>query len=120
MSVLLPHSVKAEIENPNTPTAVKCRAADLIYTMPVSLNPGELDVHAKVRALMRGNALSNQHDSDAFHVVEASKYGGYFVTLDKRILRKSAELRALLPGLWVVSPQELVGIYNAAGMVSSR
>jgi hypothetical protein len=112
VSVLLPHSVKAEIDHPSTPAIVKRRAADLIYAMEVSLTPAELEAHAKVRNIMRGNALSDQHDSDAFHLVEACKYGGYFVTLDKRILKKRDEVRAILPGFWPVRPHELVVIYN--------
>lgn len=112
VSMLLPYSVKAEIENPNTPAVVKRRAADFIYTMEVSLTSAEMKTHAAVRAIMRGNALSGQHNSDAFHLVEACKYGGYFVTLDKRILKKRGEVRAILPGFWAVRPQELVAIFN--------
>lgn len=112
MSVLLPYSVKAEIEHPKTPQSVKHRASCLIYTMPVTLTPNEESTHRLVRALMRGNATSGKHDADAFHLVEASKYGRFFVSLDNRVLKKKLEIQCLLPGLWIVTPIELIKLYH--------
>ncbi len=56
ISLMLPHSVKAEIDHPNTPADVKQRALPFIYTMPVSLTPGEVQRHRQVRDLVRGSA----------------------------------------------------------------
>ena len=111
--ILLPHSVKAEIDRPQTPARVKALASGLIYSIPVELNQGENETHNRLRIIMKGNALSDQHDADAFHVVEAAKYGGYFVTLDRRILKKKSEISSVLPGLWIVKPQELVDIFRS-------
>jgi hypothetical protein len=72
-TVLLPYSVKAEIEHPNTPKEVKERAALLSYSMPVpveELTPDEAATHDKIRALIQGNAKPGQHSKDAFHLVE--------------------------------------------------
>jgi hypothetical protein len=113
VSILLPYSVKAEIERPQTPASVKALAAELIYSTPVQLSQSEIETHIRLRIIMKGNALSNRHDADAFHVVEAGKYGGYFVTLDRRILRKKNEISSMIPGLWIVKPQELVSIFSA-------
>ncbi len=49
---------------------------------------------------------------DAFHLVEAAKWGSFFVTLDRRISKKSADIEAVLPGLWIVSPTELLAIFD--------
>jgi len=49
---------------------------------------------------------------DAFHLVEAAKWGSFFVTLDRRISKKSADIEAILPGLWIVSPIELLAIFD--------
>lgn len=115
VSILLPHSVKAEIERPQTPARVKALASELIYSIPVELRQSENETHSRLRIIMRGNALSDQHDADAFHVVEAGKYGGYFVTLDRRILSKRHEISSVIPGLWIVKPQELVDIFRSTG-----
>ncbi len=81
ITLLLPHSVKAEIEHPRTPPEVKARAMGIIFTEPVTLTPNEVELHRRMRDLVRGNARPGKHDRDAYHVVEAAKYGGYFVNL---------------------------------------
>lgn len=64
-TLLLPHSVKAETEHPNTPDDVKRRAAGLLFTEPVSLTAPEMELHAKVRTILQGNAKAGKHDRDA-------------------------------------------------------
>ena len=113
ISLMLPHSVKSEIEHPNTPADVKRRALQLIYTMPVSLTPGELERHQRVRHLVRGNAKSGKHDRDAYHMVEAAKHGGYFITRDKRLLKKRSDIAHLLgAGFAIVTPAEFLEAFN--------
>jgi hypothetical protein len=93
-TLLLPSSVKAEIEHPNTPFDVKQRASRLIYSMPVKLTQPEKATHQRIRALIQGNALSAQHANDAFHIVESAKNGGrHFITNDRRLLK-------LAPQIW--------------------
>jgi len=46
--LLLPHSVKAEIEHPNTPAEVKRKAARFIYSRPVQLTAPERATHTSV------------------------------------------------------------------------
>jgi hypothetical protein len=111
-TLLLPYSVKAEIEHPNTPTEVRRRATELIFTEPVTLTAPELETHRKARELLRGNAKPGKHDRDAFHVVESAKYGGgYFITNDQRILKKQSELTALI-GIVIVTPTEFLDLYR--------
>ena len=110
--LVLPYSVLAELDHPNTPSTVKARSKNFIFTEPVSLTPGERSRLDEVVRLIRGNAQLGQHDRDAFHVWEASKYGaGYFVTKDKRLLRKAVEVGAMLQ-LVIESPTNFVTILN--------
>jgi hypothetical protein len=109
----LPHSVKTEIDHPNTPADVKQRALQLIYTVPVSLTPGEVELQQQARDLVRGNAKPGQHDRDAYHIVEAAKYGGYFITRDRRLLKKRSEIAGLLgAGFVIVTPSEFLEAYD--------
>ncbi len=113
ISLVLPHSVKAEIEHPNTPAAVKKLALAFIYTESVSLTPKEVDRHQQVRDLVRGSAKPGKHDRDAYHMVEAAKYGGYFITRDQRLIGKRVEIDRLLgQGFNIVTPAEFLKIYK--------
>jgi hypothetical protein len=114
-TLLLPHSVRAEIEHPNTPGDVKRRAQRFIYSMPVTrLTAPELKTHDEIRNLIQGNARPGQHDKDAFHLVERAKYGGrFFITNDGRLLKKVAEIWEMLRPLRVVKPSEFLAAYAA-------
>ncbi len=111
-TVLLPHSVKAEIAHVNTPAEVKQRATEFIYSMPVQLTPAERATHDKIRALIQGNAKPGQHDRDAFHLVESAKYGRHFITNDGRLLKKAEQIWELLH-LKVLKPSEFLAAYVA-------
>jgi hypothetical protein len=109
-TLLLPHSVKAEIEHPNTPAEVKAKAAQLIYSMPVQLTPPELITHKKIAALIQGNAKPGRHAKDAFHLVESAKYGRHFITNDGRLLKNAEDIWRLLQ-LKVLKPSEFLAAY---------
>lgn len=112
LMVLLPCSVKHELDRPETPADVKRRANALIYSLKLELTADEAKLHREARALLQGNAKPGKHAMDAFHLVEAAKWGSFFVTLDGRINRKAAEIQGLLPGLWIVSPVGLLAIFD--------
>lgn len=92
VSLLLAHSNQREIDHPNTPMWVKEKALSMVFTMEVQLNPGEQRRLVTLQHLLRGNAQSEKHKDDARHLFEASKYGGYFVTTDHRILKMADEI----------------------------
>lgn len=96
ISLLLPHSVKAELESGNTPERVRRRARDLIFSNPVTLNADEQKRADLIYELLNGNAQPGKHLSDSLHVFEASKYGRFFVTNDQRIIRKRGPLLEIL------------------------
>ena len=113
IGLMIPYSVKSELENPDTPADVKARMSGIVFSEPVQLTPGELKEHQEVRNLVRGNARPGKHDMDAFHVVEAAKHGGgYFVTRDHRLLRKAVELEDMLH-IKVVTPSDFMAFYRA-------
>jgi len=108
----LTYSVKDEIAHPNTPADVKKRAQRLIYSVPVQLTQGEKELHQKVREIIQGNAKAGKHDADAFHLVESQKYGaGYFLTNDKRLLKKKAAIGNLL-NMEIVTPTEFLAVWK--------
>lgn len=102
MQIMLPHSVKAEIEHPNTPALVRDRASAFIYSFDTKI--ASADTLRQARAIMRGNAASDKHDRDAEHCCDAAIWGSFFVTLDARIIRKRDEMLVLFPGLWIMTP----------------
>jgi predicted nucleic acid-binding protein len=112
-TLLLPYSVKAEIEHPSTPAEKKRKAAGFLYSMEVQLTQPELATHEKIRALIQGNAQPGRHAKDAFHLVESAKYGGrHFITKDGRLLKKAPEIWVLLR-LRVLKPSEFLAAYHA-------
>ena len=112
-TLLLPYSVKAEIEHPNTPLAKKRLAQNFVFSMEVQLTAPELALLERVRAVIQGNAKPGRHHKDAFHLVESAKYGRHFITKDVRLLKKASEIWELLH-LRVLRPSEFLAAYNAS------
>lgn len=112
ISILLAHSNQKEIEHPNTPADVKAEAADMNYTIATELTPAETERRAQIHNAMTGEGNPARYEADARHIFEAGKYGGYFVTTDKRILDRKSQLQAL-SGAVIVKPTEWLAIYEA-------
>ena len=110
ISLLIPYSVKYEIEHPNTPTYVKSKAAKLIYSIEVKLNSNEITTRQQVQKILQGNCLEGKHKNDAFHVVESEKCGGkLFITKDKSLLDKASEIFRILP-IKLLKPSAYINI----------
>jgi predicted nucleic acid-binding protein len=63
---------------------------------------------------MQGNAEPGKHVKDASHLADAAAWlAAYFVTCDRRILRKADQIASELD-VRVVTPSELITIYDAA------
>ena len=112
-TLLLPYSVKAEIEHPSTPPDKKRLAENFVFSMEVQLTESELALHERVRAVIQGNAKPGRHHKDAFHLVESAKYGRHFITKDARLLKKASEIWQLLH-LRVLRPSEFLAAYYAS------
>jgi hypothetical protein len=112
-TLLLPYSVKAEVEHPNTPPGKKRLAENFVFSMEVQLTEPELASLERVLALIQGNAKPGRHHKDAFHLVESAKYGRHFITKDMRLLKKAPEIWQLLQ-LRVLRPSEFLAAYYAS------
>jgi hypothetical protein len=109
-TLLLPYSVQKELEHPNTPKEVKRRAAGLIFSMRVHLTEQEKATHRRIRDLIRGNAQSNQHDADAFHLVESQCEFSFKlspISLDDVITAGLAQAFSVLHGIRTISMRRL-------------
>jgi hypothetical protein len=111
VSIATPHSVRRELDDPRTPAAVRARASRLPFTLDTGMgNQARLRL---VQSVMRGKATDGRHDADAEHLYDAVLWqAAYFVTCDRRVLRKQAELAAIVDDLWVVRPSELLAFYD--------
>ncbi len=120
VTLILPFSVKAEVDHPNTPPEIKCLAARMIYTLQTNLTPDERKIRTKLQTLIQGNARAGKHDRDVYHLFEAEEYGGgYFITKDDRLLRKSEEVERLLSSLRIVSPSTFMKYWTCTAKVES-
>jgi len=104
----LPYSVKDEINHPSTPPEVKQRAQGLPYTLQVPLTKNEISLYDKALSIVAGNAKPEKYAADVRHIVESDKYGGgYFLTNEKRLLKKNVELRSLV-SVEIVTPTKFL------------
>ena len=103
------HSVQKELAHPNTPPWDKDEGRKMIYTIEVGLTEKEIEVKNTIRVILSGSGKTENILEDAEHIFEAQKYGGYFVTTDKRLLNKRLEINKLC-SLIICKPSELLEI----------
>jgi hypothetical protein len=103
------HSNLKEIDHPNTPNWVKREANKLIYSIQTRLTNNKIELKTKILKILTGNGKPEKMAKDAEHVFEASKYGRYFITTDKRILNKKKELEDLCSVI-ILKPSEFLEI----------
>lgn len=98
----VPHTVGDEVEREGTPAAVRqvfSRPAPAPRRAP---SAAQHIARLRVRAILRGDAQNDRHAADAAHLSAAAEAGcAFFVTHDKRILRRRPDLAATLPGLGI-------------------
>jgi predicted nucleic acid-binding protein len=109
LSIIIAHSTEKEIEHPNTPSWVKKEAGGLIYTLDVSLTSQEKTLLHNIEKILAGHGKYGNIIQDARHIFEAQKYGVYFVTTDKRLLKKRHEIEKLC-GVKILLPSEFLRI----------
>ena len=103
------HSVQKEIDFPNTPSWVKLEAMSSVYTIETSLEPNEIATLRDVEKIIVGNGNLEKRRADCRHVFETIRYGDYFVTTDKNIL-KHADTIYQKYHIFLVKPSELIDI----------
>lgn len=113
-TVVVAGGVAGEIAHPNTPIAVQ---AALLASRPRLLEPSGTLTHAqkldriRVRAVLRGDTDGAKHEADAAHLSHAAEAGcAFFITHDKRILRRRSDLRRILVQFEIVTLERFVAI----------
>jgi hypothetical protein len=103
------HSVKKEIDHPNTPIWVKNEAMNMIITGKVGLTNDDLNLLYKIEKILAGNGKVENILQDARHIFEAQRYGDYFITTDSRILSRTHELR-LVCDVIILKPSNFLSV----------
>ena len=115
------HSTQKEIDHPNTPLWVKREAGGLLLTIDTSLTQQERILIHKIEGTLAGNGNRESFIQDARHIFESQKYGGYFITTDKRLIKKRDEIRKfcaaniLLPSEFLALVQANINPYKKSG-----
>lgn len=109
IDLVVSHSTIKETEHPNTPDHVKKEAASKIYTIKTNLTGEEERKKQEIWDILTGKGKAEKMRQDACHVFEAHKYGGYFVTTDRRILDKSNQLSDICDA-HIVLPSKLLSL----------
>jgi hypothetical protein len=113
INLVVPKGVRLEILDPRTPSHIQAAVAPMIFSYQVGLTPDEQNRRRLIEQELQGNARPGKHTADADHLFEATKYGGYFITHDKRILDRAGKLGALLPpSLTVVTLADFMEIFD--------
>ncbi len=108
---IVPHTVRTELDHPNTPASTTRRAAWLPHTLDTGM--GNRERSQLVQNAVQGNALPGTNVADAAHLYDAALWQcAYFVTCDKRLLRRDVVIAEVIDDLWLVTPSELLAIYR--------
>jgi hypothetical protein len=114
LHVVLAGGVRQEVQHPDTPARKKEAMLPQIFNLRPGLTSEQHVQRGHVARILQGNAQPSTHVADASHLSEASETGcSYFITHDRRVLRKRDELHAVLPpNLWIVTLQEFLEIFD--------
>jgi predicted nucleic acid-binding protein len=107
INLTIAHSTMKELEHPNVPLTVKRQANARIFTLGVQLTPDELKLKEEILRVLAGNGKRENVIQDAEHIFEAQKYGKFFVTADRGILKRKSQLGQLC-GVVVLLPSEML------------
>jgi len=112
--VVVAGGVRGEVQHQRTPEGVKAIVLPQIFNLRPGLTASQQADRRRVQTILRGNALPGKHIADASHLSEAAETGcGYFITHDRRILRKRRELHAALPPtLTIVTLDEFFALFH--------
>ncbi len=105
--VMLMHSVVSEIQNPQTPNWIKEIEPKSRKTVRLNLIDSEKQTLKEIEEIIVGNGKKEKRKADCFHVFEAQKYGGCFVTSDVGIYKHSKVIKEKY-GLNIIKPTEFL------------
>jgi predicted nucleic acid-binding protein len=114
VTVVVAAGVRDELRHPRTPSDAKDAVLPQIYNLRPGLNAAQREVRRQVAIILQGNAKPGTHAADASHISEAAETGcAYFITEDKRMLGKRAEMRLVLPPtLAIVTLEEFFDAFD--------
>jgi hypothetical protein len=117
--LIIPHSVYTELLSPTAPAEVRAAAQDFIFTKHICLTADEVKERDRLLKLSKGNTELKNIKDDLLHVAEAAKYGGYFITLDKRLLKRGPTISVVM-GVDVITPERFLERVNEAQKIMAN
>ena len=115
LRVVLVEGVRRELDHARTPPGLReaWPAPEPLRLPPPT--PARHIARIRARAILRGGSSSDRHDSDAGHLCDAAEAGcRYFITHDRRFMRKRHDLEATLPSIRILGLREFFEIYDAS------
>jgi hypothetical protein len=109
----LAHSTKNEISHPSTPGFKNLLANQMVYSIKTQRTQEQQKEKLLIYKILTGNSKKEKMKMDAENVFEASIYCAFFVTTDKRIIKKRNELQKVGSAI-IVKPSELINKINQA------
>ncbi len=91
---------------------MKREAASKIFSVNVQKTSNELRLRQELLTIIAGKAAPNKYVADVEHIFEAQKYGSYFVTADRRLLKHAEEIRSRC-GVIILLPSQLLALVRA-------
>ncbi|MFC1704039.1 hypothetical protein ACFL1E_04585 [Candidatus Omnitrophota bacterium] len=108
--LILPYSVLKELDHPRTPPSVKEEALKHVFTKEVSLDGKQLKKLRAIESVIVGKGKKNKYKNDALNVFISDDSGEYFITTDKRLIKRSRQIREISDGIKICKPTELIKI----------
>ncbi|MBC2712900.1 MAG: hypothetical protein HGJ94_18480 [Desulfosarcina sp.] len=103
------HSVQKEIDYPKTPGWVKREAMSSVSTKETTLDTDGIIKLRDIEKIIVGNGILERRKPDCRHVFETTRYGDYFITTDKGILKHS-DIIFQKYHTYIMKPSELLKI----------
>lgn len=108
LNIVLPYSVRDEVNHPKTLRQVREAANQFIYSIRVELTDPERARYEQLVSEARGKSQRKNVEDDLYHIFESGKYGGgHFVTRDGWLLRNTERIWESAH-VEVVPPEEFV------------
>ncbi|MEI6729971.1 MAG: hypothetical protein WCL30_01825 [Pseudomonadota bacterium] len=105
-------SVKKEMLNPNAPFDIRNQAINGENNTPRQFDMSNCDeyIKGKILEIITGNGKKENMVKDAKHIYTSHHRGGYFVTTDKKLIKRRDQLYDIPINCIILLPSELLTI----------